>query len=76
MICLKSRQTKMSLLVFLTSKGWNIPLDQGLSKAPMTTAKFNLLMENVRSKWSQALKGEAESEAFNNTNNYFHHDRK
>jgi len=37
----------------------------------MATAKFNLLMENVRSKWSQALKGEAESEAFNNTNNYF-----
>ena len=37
----------------------------------MTDIKFNALLQTVRSKFSQALKGETENEAFNNSNNYF-----
>ena len=37
----------------------------------MTDIKFNALLQTVRSKFSQALKGETESDAFNNSNNYF-----
>ena len=56
---------------FLRSKGWNIPDDQSLVKTPMADIKFNSLVQSVQSKWSQALKGETENDAFNNSNNYF-----
>ena len=56
---------------FLRSKGWNIINDQTFIKMPMSDSKFNPLLQSVRNKWSQALKGETESEAFNNPNNYF-----
>jgi hypothetical protein len=44
---------------------------QSNDKTPMAGNQFNKLLQNVKSKWSQALKGELESEAFNNTNNHF-----
>jgi hypothetical protein len=56
---------------FLRSKGWNITSDQTVVKTPMADNKFNQVLQGVRSKWSQALKGEAESDAFNNSGNYF-----
>jgi hypothetical protein len=62
---------KIELNDFLRSKGWNNINDQAFGKTPMTDAKFSTLLQTVRSKWSQALKGETESEAFNNPNNFF-----
>lgn len=56
---------------FLRTKGWNVPASQSNVKAAMTDTKFNSLVATVNNKWSQALKGETESEAFNNPNNYF-----
>src|SRR5205085_2499918 len=56
---------------FLRTKGWEIAGDQNIIKAPMADSKFNSLLQSVRSKWSHDLKGETESEAFNNPNNYF-----
>ncbi|HEV8082236.1 MAG TPA: DUF4476 domain-containing protein, partial [Chitinophagaceae bacterium] len=56
---------------FLRSKGWNITNDQSLIKTSMADNKFSSLLKSVQSKWSQALKGETENDAFNNSNNYF-----
>ncbi len=67
----KSQASKDELNDFLRTKGWNIPNGQNTIKSPMTDIKFNQLLQSVRGKWSQALKGETESEAFNNPNNYF-----
>ena len=67
----KIQASKEELNDFLRTKGWNIPNDQNAIKAPMTDYKFTQLLQSVRSKWSQALKGETESEAFNNPINYF-----
>jgi hypothetical protein len=67
----KTQASKNDFRDFLRTKGWNVSTGQNLSKVPMGADKFNPLLENVRSKWSQALKGETESEAFNNSNNYF-----
>ena len=67
----KTQASKDELNVFLRSKGWNIANDQQQVKTAMNDNKFNQLLQSVRSKWSQALKGETESEAFNNQNNYF-----
>ncbi len=66
-----SQSSKTDLNNFLVSKGWNINTNGGLIITPMADYKFNQLLQTVRNKWSQALKGEAESEAFNNSNNYF-----
>ena len=41
------------------------------SKTPMESYEFSKLLQSVQSKFSQALKGETESDAFNNLNNYF-----
>ena len=67
----KTKGSRDDLNDFLRSKGWNTPNDQSLIKTPMTDIKFNSLLQSVQSKWSQALKGETESDAFNNSNNYF-----
>jgi hypothetical protein len=67
----KIAANKSDLNDFLRSKGWNNLNDPSLGKTPMTDTKFNTLLQTVRSKWSQALKGETESEAFNNPNNFF-----
>ncbi len=67
----KKQASKDELNDFLRSKGWNTPNDQSLTKTPMTDIKFNSLLQSVRSKFSQALKGETENDAFNNSNNYF-----
>ena len=67
----KARANRDELNNFLRSKGWNVTGDQSPVKAPMADAKFNALVQSVRSKFSQALKGETENDAFNNTNNYF-----
>jgi hypothetical protein len=66
----KSQSSKDELNDFLRTKGWNIA-GQNAVKTPMADAKFNSLLQNVRSKWSQVLKGEMESEAFRNENNFF-----
>ncbi|MDQ6755448.1 MAG: DUF4476 domain-containing protein [Bacteroidota bacterium] len=66
-----SQSSKTDLNNFLISKGWNINSNGGVIITPMADYKFNQLLQTVRNKWSQALKGEAESEAFNNPNNYF-----
>ena len=63
--------SKDELNNFLRAKGWNIYNDQTSIKVAMAENKFNTLLQQVKNKWSQALKGEAESEAFNNPNNYF-----
>jgi len=67
----KAQASKDELTDFLRTKGWNVPAAQNNLKTPMPDNKFNSLLESVRNKWSQALKGETESEAFNNPNNYF-----
>ena len=67
----KTQAAKDELNDFLRTKGWNISNDQTHIKTPMADNKFNQLLQSVRSKWSQALKGEAESDAFNNPVNYF-----
>ena len=67
----KLQANKNDLNDFLRSKGWNIGNDQTGIKTPMADTKFNQLLQNVRNKFSQALKGETESEAFNNPTNYF-----
>ncbi len=67
----KSQASKDELNDFLRTKGWNISTGQNNMKTPMVDNKFNPLLQSVRSKWSDALKGETESEAFNNPNNYF-----
>ncbi|MEP6928074.1 MAG: DUF4476 domain-containing protein [Ginsengibacter sp.] len=66
----KTQASRDELSDFLHTKGWNIS-GQTVMKTPMVDSKFNLLLQGVQSKWSQALKGEAESDAFNNSNNYF-----
>ena len=53
-----------------TATSVSVPVQSNI-KTPVTDAQFNTLMQTVRNKWSQALKGETESEAFNNPNNYF-----
>ncbi|MEO6327290.1 MAG: DUF4476 domain-containing protein [Ginsengibacter sp.] len=67
----KSQASKNELNSFLNTKGWNISTDQNNMKAPMVADKFNQLLQGIQNKWSQALKGETESDAFNNPNNYF-----
>jgi len=67
----KAKASRDELNDFLRSKGWNTSNDQSAIKTPMTDIKFNALLQTVKSKWSQALKGETENEAFNNQNNYF-----
>ncbi len=67
----KVKASKDDLNDFLRSKGWNIVNDQSLVKNPMADNKFNSLLQSVRGKFSQALKGETENDAFNNSNNYF-----
>jgi hypothetical protein len=67
----KTKASRDELNDFLRSKGWNTPNDPSSIKTPMTDIKFNALLQTVQSKWSQALKGETENEAFNNSNNYF-----
>ncbi len=54
---------------FVVSKG-GIVVNTGV-KAQMSANNFNLLMTNIQSKWSQALKTDAVRDAFINTNNYF-----
>ena len=56
---------------FLHSKGWETSNSYNTRRTPMADSKFNALLQNVRSKWSEALKGETESEAFKNQSNYF-----
>ncbi len=67
----KTKASRDELNDFLRTKGWNTPGGQNATKIPMADNKFNVLLQSVQSKWSQALKGETESEAFNNTNNNF-----
>jgi Domain of unknown function (DUF4476) len=67
----KTQASKDELNNFLRTKGWNISTGENIMKTPMVDSKFNPLLQSVKSKWSQALKGETESEAFNNPNNYF-----
>ncbi|MEO6220767.1 MAG: DUF4476 domain-containing protein [Ginsengibacter sp.] len=67
----KTKGNKDELNEFLRSKGWNISDDQSLIKIPMPENKFTSLLQSVQNKWSQALKGETENDAFNNPNNYF-----
>lgn len=67
----KAQASRDELTDFLRTKGWNVPASQSNVKAPMTDSKFNSLLATVNNKWSQALKGETESEAFNNPDNYF-----
>ncbi|MEJ6981534.1 DUF4476 domain-containing protein [Pedobacter sp. P351] len=44
---------------------------QNTAKAQMSTTQFNQLLQSVKDKWSQSLKGEAIRDAFVNSNNYF-----
>lgn len=44
---------------------------QNTTKAQMSSTQFNQLLQSVKDKWSQSLKGEAIRDAFVNTNNYF-----
>ncbi|MEP6595657.1 MAG: DUF4476 domain-containing protein [Ginsengibacter sp.] len=67
----KTKVSRDELNDFLNSKGWNIATSQNLTKTPMAENKFNSLLQSVKGKWSQALKGETENDAFNNSNNYF-----
>lgn len=54
---------------FVVSKG-GVVVNTGV-KAQMSASNFNILMNNIQSKWSQALKTDAVRDAFVNTNNYF-----
>ena len=67
----KSQGSNTEFNAFLRSNGLESGPSFTSSKMAMTETKFNALLQNVRSKWSEALKGETESEAFNNSNNYF-----
>lgn len=58
---------------FIVSKG-GIAVNTGV-KAQMTVNNFNLLMNSIQSKWSQALKADAVRDAFVNTNNFFSTDQ-
>lgn len=42
-----------------------------ISSAPVTTAAFNTLKQDVQAQWSQSLKAEKIRDAFMNTNNHF-----
>ena len=44
---------------------------QNTEKIQMNTTRFNQLLQSVKDKWSQSLKGEAIRDAFVNTSNYF-----
>ncbi len=67
----KVQSYKNDFLAFVRAKGWNAPPIMNTVKVPMADSKFNSLLQAVNSKWSQALKGETESDAFGNSNNYF-----
>lgn len=67
----KVQSNKNDFIEFVRAKGWNVPATNNAVHTPMVESKFNLLLQSVNSKWSQALKGETESDAFNNSNNYF-----
>lgn len=54
---------------FVVSKG-GVVVNTGV-KAQMSASNFNILMNNIQAKWSQALKTDAVRDAFINTNNYF-----
>ncbi len=68
----KSQASIDELNNFLRSKGWNINDNYQVgAKIAMSENNFNLLVQNVKNKWSQSLKGETVSEAFKKQNNYF-----
>lgn len=54
---------------FVVSKG-GIAVNNGV-KTEMTADNFKVLLNNIRSNWSQALKTDAVRDAFLNPNNYF-----
>lgn len=54
---------------FIVSKG-GVAVTPGV-KVQMSANNFNLLINNIQGKWSQALKTDAVRDAFLNTNNYF-----
>jgi len=58
---------------FVVSKG-GVAVNGGV-KAQMTVSNFNMLMNSIQAKWSQALKTDAVRDAFRNTNNYFSTDQ-
>lgn len=58
---------------FVVSKG-GVAVNTGV-KTQMTVNNFNLLMNSIQSKWSQALKTDAVRDAFINPNNFFSTDQ-
>ncbi len=54
---------------FVVSKG-GLGVNTGV-KAQMSANNFNVLINNIQGKWSQALKTDAVRDAFVNVNNYF-----
>jgi hypothetical protein len=67
---INSQAGKDELTDFLRLRGWRFAGDV-TTRAIMSDANFNVLLQNVRNKWSQSLKGETINEAFRNTANYF-----
>jgi len=64
-----SAANRMEFNDFIVSKGGVIA--NTTIKTPMSSNNFNLLLNNVQGKWSQALKADAVKDAFVNTNNFF-----
>jgi hypothetical protein len=58
---------------FVGSKG-GVAVNTGV-RTQITASNFNILMNSIQSKWSQALKTDAVRDAFKNTNNYFSTDQ-
>ncbi|SKB83098.1 DUF4476 domain-containing protein [Daejeonella lutea] len=54
---------------FVVAKG-GVAVNTGV-RTLITSSNFNILMQNIQAKWSQALKTEAVRDAFVNTNNYY-----